>query len=419
MSETEVDIGNDDTVILQSEIKLDIGCGKICRPGWIGIDKITGGDAETLTLPNGEKIPDNSVSEIYASHVLEHLPRWAGRRALKRWCAALKPGGRIRVAVPDMRKICTAYLQGRPVNIDGLMYGGQTDEWDYHKSGYDDISLGALLEHFGLEKVRRFEHDQDDCAKLPISLNMEGVKRERPELDRYPVTTLHKIMWVQSMPRIGFVAPAFCMMQMVRATDIPCTGAFGVNWGQCLEREIEKMIKRGAEWILVTDYDSVYSPSHLVTLWNIINATGDFNEIDAIAPIEFKREEHSLIAGFTDDDGNRVTHVRSEILNQEKVRVDWAHFGLTLIRTEAIQRMSKPWFKETPGPDGGWNDGHIDNDIGFWNNFREHGGKIFVSPRVAIGHNQQVSVWPDQEIQPLYQYLGDWERNGMPVNAKR
>ncbi len=42
---------------------------------------------------------DESVDEIYASHVLEHFPYNKTQEVLNDWVRVLKPGGRIRIPV--------------------------------------------------------------------------------------------------------------------------------------------------------------------------------------------------------------------------------------------------------------------------------------------------------------------------------
>lgn len=62
-------------------IKLDIGCGeettradKKKKEGrWIGIDIVDGGQEIVWNFEQGLPFADNSVSEVFCSHVLEHL----------------------------------------------------------------------------------------------------------------------------------------------------------------------------------------------------------------------------------------------------------------------------------------------------------------------------------------------------------
>jgi hypothetical protein len=66
-------------------LKLNIGCGKNLKPGWINIDLARNAD---LSLDMREQIPlsDGSAQTIYSEHFLEHLdyPTDALRRLLGR-----------------------------------------------------------------------------------------------------------------------------------------------------------------------------------------------------------------------------------------------------------------------------------------------------------------------------------------------
>jgi len=55
--------------------------------------------------------------------------------------------------------------------------GGQSDENDYHKSIWNLDKLRFLLEHIGLTKIQTWQSEIMDCASLPFSLNLQGVKK--------------------------------------------------------------------------------------------------------------------------------------------------------------------------------------------------------------------------------------------------
>lgn len=404
-----------------STIRLDYGCGKTPRKGFIGVDHKLGGEFLPTTLGDGTTFADNSVEEIYASHCLEHLGHWQARDLIREWCRVLKPGGRLRVAVPDMRKIFFAYTQGHPVNVGGYTWGGQTDEDDYHKTGFDEGLLRANLEHFGFEDVKEWKSDLVDCASLPISLNLEATKREFRRLDRTLLYPLCGVQMIQSMPRLAFTENMFCCLQVATTLQIPFTRVTGVNWGQCLERAMEAVVAENkAEWILTCDYDSVFTVDHVIHLWNLLFEDSRKAHVTAIAPVEFKREENLILAGVMDEStGKRKENLMLADMEPPLVQVEWAHFGLTFIRTEALRRMKKPWFWETPSPNNDWNEGRTDNDINFWYRMREAGGKVYVCPHVAIGHAQLMAVWPDQEMNPIYQYMSEYQKFGVPRNGRK
>lgn len=87
----------------ETQIKLNLGAGRWKREGWTTIDRAFNPDI-TLDFSQRSKWPfkKGSVALIFCSHVLEHLTDSDGLRLLKTAFALLKPGGRIRVVVPDL-----------------------------------------------------------------------------------------------------------------------------------------------------------------------------------------------------------------------------------------------------------------------------------------------------------------------------
>lgn len=93
-------------------IRVNLGCGSVYHPDWVNLDSIPASDfvrrwdiRKPLPFKTGE------VDACYASHVLEHLPRSSADDLLEECYRVLKPGGIIRLAVPDLENIASAYLQ--------------------------------------------------------------------------------------------------------------------------------------------------------------------------------------------------------------------------------------------------------------------------------------------------------------------
>lgn len=87
-------------------MRLNLGSGLQQIAGWTAVD--IDPDLHPDVVASIEELPfeDNSVDEIYASHVLEHVKY--DSPALSEWLRVLKPGGICTVIVPDL--IQTYYL---------------------------------------------------------------------------------------------------------------------------------------------------------------------------------------------------------------------------------------------------------------------------------------------------------------------
>ncbi len=94
--------------------KLHLGCGRNYFEGWINVDNNTDGNITKLDLNFDlcNKLPfnDNSIDFIFNEHFLEHLSVEQGKRSLTDFLRVLKPGGVMRIAMPDLQKIVMAYL---------------------------------------------------------------------------------------------------------------------------------------------------------------------------------------------------------------------------------------------------------------------------------------------------------------------
>ncbi len=92
-------------------MRANLGCGNQICAGWINIDIVcTGPGVVAHDLSTGIPLPDASCEVVYHSHVLEHLKRPDAQFFMRECVRVLKPGGILRVAVPDLEQICRQYL---------------------------------------------------------------------------------------------------------------------------------------------------------------------------------------------------------------------------------------------------------------------------------------------------------------------
>jgi predicted SAM-dependent methyltransferase len=112
-----------------------------------------------------EKIKDGSVEAITASHVLEHFEHFETLDVLKTWNRKLVSGGLLFIVVPDIEFISWQLVRN-PKNDKYIrdMFGGQLDEWDYHKTGFTKQSLAEFLEQAGFRVMSCDTNYGDDYA---------------------------------------------------------------------------------------------------------------------------------------------------------------------------------------------------------------------------------------------------------------
>lgn len=93
-------------------LRCNLGCGSQAHPDWLNFD--LGGPAPWV-VPLDLKaeqwpLPEESVDLVYSSHVLEHFARGEGESFLRKVHAILKPGGGLRLTVPDLEGLAESYL---------------------------------------------------------------------------------------------------------------------------------------------------------------------------------------------------------------------------------------------------------------------------------------------------------------------
>jgi predicted SAM-dependent methyltransferase len=110
---------------------LNLGCGAWWHPDWINFD-LESHAPEVISHDLSQGIPfdADSVDVCYSSHVLEHLRTSEADTFLREQYRVLKPGGVVRVVVPDLEQICRLYLS----YLDELKAGNLESEFKYDYS---------------------------------------------------------------------------------------------------------------------------------------------------------------------------------------------------------------------------------------------------------------------------------------------
>lgn len=174
--------------------KLHIGCGHNYLPGFTNVDLFSSVDADIYADMTALPFERESFDLLYCCHCLEHVHRHCVLSTLSHWRDLLKPGGTLRLAVPDFGAVVKWYNDmGNLDDLIGLLYGGQNHPRNNHFIIFDHETLARDLRKVGFRDIRpwrwqtTFHSDYDDYSQayLPgfqkdtgmlMSLNLEATK---------------------------------------------------------------------------------------------------------------------------------------------------------------------------------------------------------------------------------------------------
>lgn len=191
--------------------KLHIGAGHNHLPGWLNTDRDPNSGAIYLDAAEPFPFEDATFDYLYSEHLIEHLPYEAGLSMLEECRRVLKPGGRIRIATPDMERI-VGLLYALPGDVEERYARWLTesyfpeavgDRWAVyainqvfrgwgHQFLYDQKTLGALLEKVGFTAVRPRPFGQSDDVNL-IGVEGHGLEAGNQQMSAFETMILEAV----------------------------------------------------------------------------------------------------------------------------------------------------------------------------------------------------------------------------------
>lgn len=385
------------------KVKLNLGCNDQEILGYEGLDIKKGHDVRKLDYP------DCSVDEVYASHVLEHIPHNETDRVLKEWVRVLKPGGVLRIAVPDMSKVVENYKTDDPIGgnsyLQAVLFGANSDDNDRHHACFVRESLVEAMNRAGVGFITDFKpFNLYDCSNLKYSLNLEGVKRWFPKIEN------PKVCLVLNQPRFAFTGHEKCLIQLAQKMKFDVQESCGAFWDRDMTLATMIGISRfDPDILLYSDYDSIFEPEDAQKL---IDALASDPQMAAIGAVQMSRHNDKPLVF---DAGREYDTPITKVVFQ--------HFGLMAIRREVFDEVPQPWWWSVPGKNdkGEWDWlawAKSDADITWWRTLEQMGFNVYTHNEVCIGHIVQCVKYPRNsgkgvQLIPIENY---W-RHGKPKDA--
>ncbi len=173
-------------------IRLHLGSGNVNLQGWINIDARKDSHIHIIEKDfKLETFADNSISEIYLSHVIEHFTFEEINKLMDIFKRKLMKKGILRVSVPDFDSVIKIY-QSSSNNIEKvepILLGGQEHIYNFHKSIFNKKKLISLFKIHDFKSIKEWDTKEifgssvgdysDQKIKIarnyiPISLNISG-----------------------------------------------------------------------------------------------------------------------------------------------------------------------------------------------------------------------------------------------------
>ncbi|PLW98130.1 MAG: hypothetical protein C0593_06540 [Marinilabiliales bacterium] len=170
-------------------IKLEIGAGKKPRTDFITCDiralKNVDVVCDTMDLP----YDNETVSEIYSRHLIEHFSFKDFLVVLAEWNRVLKTDGEVYIICPNLMWHLNQIINGSHKSFFikdrgkndrywgfGSLFGWQQDSHDFHKFGYYFELLHDILEVMGFGEIQNLTNEEGSMEKAPWHLEVKCKK---------------------------------------------------------------------------------------------------------------------------------------------------------------------------------------------------------------------------------------------------
>jgi len=106
---------NKQAILKYDPLKIELGAGtrprKDRKDGWIFSDLQAYPGIDLVAPCSNLGLPVNSVSEIFSSHLIEHIPWDLTPKILMYWYSLLKPGGSVEILCPNCEYAMRLFLK--------------------------------------------------------------------------------------------------------------------------------------------------------------------------------------------------------------------------------------------------------------------------------------------------------------------
>ena len=187
--------GVDPRYLTATDLLVNVGCGSGGLEGWVNIDCFPApGVTCVRDCRTALPLPSGSASGIFTEHFLEHLDYYEeAPRFLEECRRVLRPGGTLRVIVPDGSKYLNAYCTGDIEDLrtfSPVMSMDPASEVAPFSIARDVLPFRTKMEvvnfHFRQSGQHRFSYDFETLARLLEDCGFESVVQSGFRVTRLP-----------------------------------------------------------------------------------------------------------------------------------------------------------------------------------------------------------------------------------------
>jgi len=183
---------------------LNLACGATCvhSPAWLNLDYTPlGPAAQQADLLGPLPLASGAMDVVYSSHFIEHVPRHRVRALLRECHRVLKPGGLLRLVVPDLLEMCSRYVQARSAGehaVADRLVLEMLDQCVRMRSGGELADFYDNVRSSGDAALRRwvFERSGESLDSLDATTTPQrsGLARVRGALQRRYIWLLWRLL---------------------------------------------------------------------------------------------------------------------------------------------------------------------------------------------------------------------------------
>jgi predicted SAM-dependent methyltransferase len=174
-------------------LKLNLGSGNVCLPGFLNLDCCDGADLK-MDITKGLYQWSFSVDYVYSEHFIEHVTFDQAAYIIKECHRVLRKGGVLRISTPDLDRLVEKYQNDwknqlwlghddyQFIETRGMMINHSFRGWG-HQYLFNEEDLRRLMEKVGFTNVKRCETGRSEHEELrgvesreEVSLILEGIK---------------------------------------------------------------------------------------------------------------------------------------------------------------------------------------------------------------------------------------------------